>query len=89
MEKYLSFLLLVFSSVSSFGQPLRDINYEYLYNPDATVNMDLRAIRDGGSYTVLYDLEVKDTAGVSDQYSVEWEGRMLLSDKEGSPISLN
>ena len=89
MEKYLSFLLLVFLSVSSFGQPLRDINYEYLYNPDAIVNMDLRAIRDGGSYTVLYNLEVKDTAGVSDQYSVEWEGRMLLSDKEGTPISLN
>lgn len=89
MEKYLSFLLLVFLSVFSFGQPLRDINYEYLYNPDATVNMDLRAIRDSGSYTVLYNLEVNDTAGVSDQYSVEWEGRMLLSDKDGTPISLN
>src|SRR5687768_4941784 len=87
MGKYFSFFFLFFS-VCAFGQPLRDINYEYLYNPDAPVSLALKTVRDQGSFTILYDLQVRDTTGLLNQYSVQWEGRALLSDKEGTPLSL-
>ena len=87
MGKYFSFFFLFFS-VCSFGQPLRDINYEYLYNPDAPITLGLKTVRDQGAFTILYDLQVRDTTGLLNQYSVQWEGRVLLSDKDGTPLSL-
>jgi GWxTD domain-containing protein len=87
MTKYFSIVLLFFCC-SSYAQPLRDINYEYLYNPDATVSFELRPVVGEESYTILYSLEVKDTVGLMNQYTVEWEGRSLLSDKEGTRLAL-
>ena len=87
MQKSLSILLL-FSSLSSFCQPLRDINYNYLYSPDASVFLDMKPVRNEGHYTVLYNLTVKDTAGLATNYSIGWEGRNTLSESEGSPVTL-
>lgn len=88
MKKCLFFLCVIIS-VSSYGQPLRDINYEYLYSPDSFVNMELRPVRDDQSFTILYNLHVRDTTGLLGQYSVQWEGRALLGDKEGTPLTLS
>jgi GWxTD domain-containing protein len=88
MNKYLSFLFLFFSTVS-FSQPLRDINYEYVYNPDAPISFQLGTVRDGASFTVIYNLQVKDTVGLMSQYSIEWEGRSLSGDKEGTVVTLS
>ena len=88
MKKYLSFVFLIFS-VSAFSQPLRDINYEYVYNPTAQVSLELRPVKESGSYVILYNLHVNDTSNLLNRYSIEWEGRSLLSDKEGTPLSLN
>lgn len=88
MNKYLS-LVFLFCTVAGTAQPLRDINYEYLYNPDAAVRLDLKPVRGDSVYTILYDLHVLDTAGLMNQYSLQWEARNLLSDKEGNAISLN
>jgi GWxTD domain-containing protein len=87
MNKYLisAFLL---SSLASFSQPLRDINYEYLYNPEAPVSLQLKPVRGATAFTLLYDLHVRDTAGLMSEYSINWEGRALLSDTEGTPLSL-
>jgi GWxTD domain-containing protein len=87
MTKYCSIVLLFFC-FTSYAQPLRDINYEYLYNPDATVGFQLKPVAGEESYTILYSLEVKDTVGLMNQYTIEWEGRGLLSDKEGTPLTL-
>ncbi|MDQ2655877.1 MAG: GWxTD domain-containing protein [Bacteroidota bacterium] len=87
MRKYLS-VIFVFFFITSFSQPLRDINYEYLYNPAAPVSLDLKPVRTAGSFELLFNFSVRDTVGL-DQYSVQWEGRNLLSDKEGTPITLN
>ena len=88
MVKYFSILLL-FICFSTHSQPLRDINYEYLYNPDATVSFQLKPVRSDGAYTILYAMQVKDTVGLMDQYTIVWEGRSMLADKEGVPVSLN
>jgi len=85
MKKYFCILLL-FVSVASFSQPLRDINYEYLYNPNAPVWLGLKVVKGATAFTLLFDFRVKDTVGLN-QYSLQWEGRSLLSDKEGTPIT--
>ena len=87
MIKYFGPVLLFFSCYA-YSQPLRDINYEYLYNPEAPVSFQLKSIAGAESYTILYSLQVKDTVGLMDQYSIEWEGRGLLADKEGGDIVL-
>ena len=87
MVKYFSAVLLV-SCSALYAQPLRDINYEYLYNPDAALAFQLRPVASEGAYTILYNLQVKDTVGLMDQYTIEWEGRGLLSDKEGTRLAL-
>ncbi len=89
MNRYLTAILVVLTT-ASYGQALRDINYEYVYNPDATVQLDLRAVRsDSMRYTILYNLQVSDTAALTSQYSLVWEIRDLLGDKEGRSVSLD
>src|SRR5688500_9793242 len=88
MEKYILLFVSLVGSVTSYAQPLRYINYEYLYNPDALVSFHLKPVRGEHSYTVLYSLNVKDTTGLASRYSIEWEGRGLLSDKEGNALTL-
>lgn len=89
MEKIIIFLVFLLLSVISHAQPLRDINYEYLYDPDASVTFHLRPVRGEQSYTLLYSLHVKDTTGLLHQFRIDWESRSQLSDKEGNAITLN
>jgi GWxTD domain-containing protein len=87
MQKSLSILFLLFT-VSSFCQPLRDINYNYLYSPDASVYVHLKPVRNEGNYAVLYSLSVKDTTSLAANYSIVWEGRSSLSESEGDVVTL-
>lgn len=88
MKKILVVVFL-FAALSGLSQPLRDINYEYLYNPDATVLLHLKPVRTADSFTILYHLQVRDTVGLMDNWSVVWETRNMLGDKEGASITLN
>jgi GWxTD domain-containing protein len=82
-------VLFLFVCGFSNSQPLRDINYEYLYDPNATVSFQLKPVRGVDSFTVLYTLQVRDTADLMTEYSIQWEGRSLLSDKEGRELVLS
>ncbi len=86
MTKYTS-LVVLFLSANIYAQPLRDINFAYLYNPDEAFAFQLKAIRDEQSFTIQYSLQVRDTS--ANDYSIQWEGRNLLIDKNGMPLSLN
>lgn len=88
MKKYLAILFLLFA-VPALAQPLRDINYAYLYSPEEAFAFNLRPVRGEGSFTIIYSLEVKDTANLLSEYTLEWEGRSMLSDKEGSALLLS
>ena len=87
MRKSLS-IVLVFFSLASFCQPLRNINYNYLYDPEPPVSMHLQPVRNGGAFTVLYSLQVKDTTALMSNYSITWEGRNSLSESEGPTVIL-
>ena len=85
-EVFIAVSLLV--SVSAVAQPLQDINYEYLYAPDASIVFDLKPVRGEKFFTVLYSLRVKDTTGMGTDYTIRWEGRQTLSDREGIALPL-
>ena len=88
MEKYIGIVLLFLSS-ASYTQPLRDINFEYLYNPDASFAFNFKPVRGEGFFTILYNLEVKDTTGLMNEFEISWEGRSILSEKDASRVTLN
>jgi GWxTD domain-containing protein len=84
--KHILSLLLLCISLSLTGQPLRDINYSYLYDPTSDFSFDMKVVR-GIEWNVFYKLEVKDTSMRVANYTVQWETRDELSDKEGTALS--
>src|SRR5688500_7719537 len=87
MTKCISIVLL-FLSATAFSQALRDINYAYQYNPDETFSFSLKPVRGPESFTILYSLQAKDTTGIVREYSIQWEGRSMLNDKDGTALVL-
>ena len=81
-------VVFLFVAVSGLCQPLRDINYEYMYDPEVNVSLHLKPVRGADSFTILYRLQVADTTGLMNNWSIEWEGRNTLADKEGTAITL-
>lgn len=82
--KRLVLLFVVVSSVAC-AQPLRDINYRYLYDPDQPILLEIKPVRAGATWEIFYKLQKRDT--VTAGLSVEWSTRNTLGDKEGTVIS--
>lgn len=81
-------LLLLIGAVSLQAQPLRDINYRYLYDSDLPFVMDAQQVRSENGWTVHYSLYVRDTTVVSaQQYSIEWQVRSDLATKDFQSIT--
>jgi GWxTD domain-containing protein len=80
-------LVLLFVIVSSVAcaQPLRDINYRYLYDPDQPILLEIKPVRAGATWEIFYKLQKRDT--VTTGLSAEWSIRNTLGDKEGTVIS--
>lgn len=87
MKKYIGVVCLFFS-ITVCSQPLRDINYAYLYNPNESFSFNLKPVGTQDAFRVLYSLQVKDTTGFRNEFAIEWEGRNVLADKEGVPVAL-
>ena len=84
--KFVRFILLFLVTGSGFAQSLRDINYNYLYNPDEPVRLDLFASRSGSEWTVHYRLVPRDTSAKAQDLSIEWGIRDNINDKESRPF---
>lgn len=85
--KFLTGILCLFLVLNLKGQPLRDINYNYLYNPGESFSFDLKSVRQPSGWIIFYKLQVRDTSLRADDYTVQWETRQTLSDKEGTPLT--
>jgi GWxTD domain-containing protein len=79
------FVAFLFIAGSASAQPLRDINYNYLYNPDETVTLQLKAVRNSSDWTIYFNIPPKDTTNLLETYVIEWGTRENLSDKESKP----
>jgi GWxTD domain-containing protein len=87
MMKFVLFIVLFLIAGTGFAQPLRDINYNYLYNPDEQVRLDLFASRAGTEWTVHYSLNLRDTSTTkAEDLTIEWGVRDNINDKESRPF---
>ena len=83
--KYLSICLLL--SVTTYAQPLRDINYNYLYNPIESFQFSIDAIRSTDGWTAFYQLDLRDTTHDISQFTIQWDLRKDLSDQAGTAVN--
>jgi GWxTD domain-containing protein len=81
------FALFLLASVTAMAQPLRDINYNYLYNPDSKFTFELKPVRVAGGWKIIYSFLLKEAGANIDEYSIQWETRYSVSDKEGSALT--
>jgi GWxTD domain-containing protein len=86
MMKYVLSTILLICASSLAAQPLRDINYAYLYNPAEPFAFDMEAVRLADKWNVLYKLSINDTSVSIDDFTVQWEFRQSLSDKESISV---
>jgi GWxTD domain-containing protein len=69
------------------AQILRDINYSYQYEDTKGFSFDIKAVRLSDAWAVFFKLELQDTSATIDDYTIQWEKRNSLSDKETSTVS--
>jgi GWxTD domain-containing protein len=86
--KILATAFLLLSSLGCHAQALRDINYNYLYNPLERISFEMAPVRSATRWTINYSLQVRDTAmDRTEDFDIEWQGREALSNKEGDALS--
>ncbi len=85
LMKYLFFILLF--PVSTLGQPLRDINYNFVYNSNEPFQFSVEAVKSSHGWTAFYDLTLRDTTQDIDQFIIQWDLRNDVSEKDGTPIT--
>jgi GWxTD domain-containing protein len=83
MRKIICLFLVMVSGLTR-AQELRDINYNFLYDPQEEFTFDLKPVRLNDSWIVLYDLRVRDTTFRVNEISIEWQNREGLNQKDGT-----
>lgn len=83
--RILTGFLLLFSAVAP-AQVLRDINYNFRYSPELPFSFQWKVIRQEGQAEVYYRLQLNDTTGSLKPYSLAWETRKSISEKNGIKI---
>jgi GWxTD domain-containing protein len=78
--------LLLFICFFANGQPLRDINYKYLYDGSTPFSLQLKSVPVHGNAINLFTFQLKDTTDKVDNYQVTFETRTDLQDKAGIAI---
>lgn len=82
----LLFILFLLSSFGVHAQALRDINFNYLYSTESTFSLDIKPVRQNDQWNVLYIFQVTDTTLDLSSYTIQWELRKSLIDKESTRI---
>lgn len=90
MKNNLFVIFLLVSGVAegqTSGATLRDINYNYLYNPEEKFSFDLKPVRLSGGWKILYAFHSSDTSTHASEFNIEWQGRDGLSTSESVNFS--
>jgi len=81
-----SLMLLLFLSVGAQAQALRDVNYNFLYDPTEPFTLSISVVRNTSGWTAFYDFISRDSAQRVDQYHLSWDMRPTIDDKQGTAI---
>lgn len=75
------FLLALF--FHSQGQPLRDINFRYQYNPDNAFDFSFQPFRQGDTWNVVFQLTPRKGNQIKD-FAIKWEAKTSISENQGN-----
>lgn len=81
--RFIAFFLITSAAIA---QPLRDINYSYLYNPDESAVFQLKAIRTSTDWVIHFQIPARDTTNLLETFAIEWGTRESLGEKESKPV---
>ena len=73
-------------SVGASAQALRDVNYNFLYDPTEPFTFSIKVVRSASGWTALYNFTLRDSAQRIDQYHLTWDLRPSIDDKQGTTI---
>ena len=79
-------MLFCFFSVGARAQALRDVNYNFLYDPTEPFALSIKVVRSPSGWTAFFNFTLRDSAQRTDQYYMTWELRPSIDDKQGTPI---
>lgn len=86
MKKVLAVSLFFFTSLCLQGQVLRDLNYNYLYDPDLPFQFSWKILSTDGGFSVHYELTMNDTLQSDTNLIIEWSLRNSLSERKGTSV---
>ncbi len=78
------FFLFLLTATAGQGQAVNSINFNYLYNSQGEVNLQLHPVVRGDSITVFYLLKANNPSATS--YLVQWEKKDSYSQRQGGII---
>ncbi len=76
-----------FFTFTAEAQVLRDLNYNYQYNPDEPFSLNWKVVRQAENYLVFYELTRSDSTQKNGNISVQWETRNSIGGKNGDAIA--
>ena len=80
-------VILLLSAFSASGQALRDINYNFQYNPIEPFSFQVHVVKSAETWTVFFNLTLRDTLQQADQFLIQWDVRKDLGEKEGTSLT--
>jgi GWxTD domain-containing protein len=89
MKKVLTVSFLFLTSLCLQGQVLRDLNYNYLYDPDLPFQFNWKILSTADGYSVYYELILNDTLQSDSSFTLEWTLRNSLAERKGKPVETN
>jgi GWxTD domain-containing protein len=83
--RYALVLLFLFS-VGANAQALRDVNYNFLYDPSEPFTLSTNVTRTPSGWTLFYEFTLRDSAQRLEQYFLTWDLRPSIDEKQGTAI---
>jgi GWxTD domain-containing protein len=87
MRYLLCVLFILCLHLAGSAQALRDINYRYLYNPEENFRFLMKTVKTPQGRTTFFKLELQDSITSVDDFTIDWQMREELSDKDGKAIT--
>lgn len=88
MQRYYLFLAIYTCLlVTGVAQSLRDINFSYLYDQGVEFNLAFKVYSSGNQQLLYFEFVSTNPAKSTSEYSLQWELRNTINDKEGPELA--
>ncbi len=74
-------------TLGAIAQPLRDINFSYLYDQGTEFSLNFTVYVEGGQPMLYFEFNCSNPARSTSEYSIRWELRNSIADKQVEELS--